>query len=73
MTLLTKNRRTFTTWLVYVVTAMYIAMVCGTLGYNYFNLFLKALRNGDGSLRWTVEEINLIPIGGSVITVVFGM
>ncbi|CAI6088965.1 unnamed protein product [Clonostachys chloroleuca] len=64
-------KRTFTTWLVYVVTAMYIAMVCGTLGYNYFNLFLKVLRNGDGSLRWTVEEINLIPIGGSVITVVF--
>ncbi|KAL6360035.1 hypothetical protein LRP88_05733 [Fusarium phalaenopsidis] len=64
-------KRTFTNWLVYVITVMYIAMVVGTLGYNYFNLFLKALTNSDGTRRWSTEEVNLIPIGGSVITVVF--
>ncbi|RSM14452.1 hypothetical protein CDV31_005469 [Fusarium ambrosium] len=64
-------KRTFTNWLVYVITVMYIAMVVGTLGYNYFNLFLKALTNSDGTRRWSIEEVNLIPIGGSVITVVF--
>jgi hypothetical protein len=26
----------------------------------------------DGSRRWTVEEVNVIPIGGSAINVLFG-
>ncbi|KAL7940488.1 allantoate permease [Trichoderma barbatum] len=64
-------RRTFSSWLVYVITVMYISMVLGTSGYSYFNLFLKSVKSSDGSPRWTVEQINLIPIGGSVITVVF--
>lgn len=52
---------------------MYVAMVTATQGYNFFNLFLKVLKNADGSPRWTVWQINVIPIGGSVMTVVFGM
>ncbi|KJZ72111.1 hypothetical protein HIM_08484 [Hirsutella minnesotensis 3608] len=64
-------KRTFTNWLVYVIAVIYIAMVLGTLGYNYFNLFLKSIKNSDGSPRWTIEQVNLIPIGGSVVTVVF--
>lgn len=51
---------------------MYIAMVLGTSGYNYFNLFLKSIKNSDGSARWTTVQVNLIPIGGSAINVVFG-
>lgn len=66
-------RRTFTTWLVYVIGVMYIAMVLGTSGYNYFALFLKSIKRSDGSPRWTQEQVNLIPIGGSAINVVFGM
>ncbi|KAK2616998.1 hypothetical protein QQS21_000087 [Conoideocrella luteorostrata] len=64
-------RRVFTTWLVYVIAVMYIAMVLGTSGYNYFGLFLKSIKNSDGSSRWLPEEVNLIPIGGSAINVVF--
>lgn len=66
-------RRTFTTWLVYVIAVMYIAMVLGTSGYNYFALFLKSVKRSDGSPRWTKEQVNLIPIGGSAINVVFGV
>ncbi|KHN94025.1 Major facilitator superfamily domain, general substrate transporter [Metarhizium album ARSEF 1941] len=66
-------RRTFSTWLVYVVGTIYIAMVLGTSGYNYFGLFLKSIRNSDGSPRWTTVQVNLIPIGGSAINVVFAL
>ncbi|KJK78045.1 hypothetical protein H634G_06628 [Metarhizium anisopliae BRIP 53293] len=64
-------KRTFSTWLVYVIGVMYIAMVLGTSGYNYFGLFLKSIKNSDGSPRWTTVQVNLIPIGGSAINVVF--
>lgn len=70
--LLTNCRRTFSTWLVYVIGVMYIAMVLGTSGYNYFGLFLKSIKNSDGKPRWSTEDVNLIPIGGSAINVVFG-
>ncbi|KAF5131297.1 Vitamin H transporter [Metarhizium anisopliae] len=46
-------------------------MVLGTSGYNYFGLFLKSIKNSDGSPRWTTVQVNLIPIGGSAINVVF--
>ncbi|KAL4967003.1 major facilitator superfamily domain-containing protein [Aspergillus stella-maris] len=64
-------KRTFSTWLVYVIGVMYIAMVIGTSGYNYFNLFLKSIANSDGSPRWSTEQVNLIPLGGNIITVAF--
>ncbi len=65
-------RRTFCGWLVYVIGVLYIAMVLATSGYNYFGLFLKSIKNSDGSPRWSGPQINLIPIGGSAINVVFG-
>ncbi|TWU71615.1 hypothetical protein ED733_000759 [Metarhizium rileyi] len=65
------NPRTFSTWLVYVVGVMYMAMVLGTSGCNYFGLFLKSIMNSDGLPRWTTVQVNLIPIGGSAINVVF--
>ncbi|KAL4794278.1 major facilitator superfamily domain-containing protein [Aspergillus venezuelensis] len=64
-------KRTFSTWLVYAIGAMYIAMVIRTSGYNYFNLFLKSITNSDGSPRWSTEQVNLIPLGGNIITVAF--
>ncbi|OAA34940.1 Major facilitator superfamily transporter [Metarhizium rileyi] len=64
-------KRTFSTWLVYVVGVMYMAMVLGTSGCNYFGLFLKSIMNSDGLPRWTTVQVNLIPIGGSAINVVF--
>ncbi|EJP69673.1 allantoate permease [Beauveria bassiana ARSEF 2860] len=65
-------RRTFTSWLVYVIAVLYIAMVLGTSGADYFGLFLKSVHTSDGARRWTTTDVNVIPIGGSAITVVFG-
>jgi hypothetical protein len=64
-------KRTFSGWVVYFISILYIATVLGTYGYCYFGLFLKSLTNPDGSPRWTVSDVNAIPIGGSAINVVF--
>ncbi|KAH8718502.1 putative transporter SEO1 [Beauveria bassiana] len=64
-------RRTFTNRLVYVIAVLYIAMVLGTSGADYFGLFLKSVHTSDGARRWTTTDVNVIPIGGSAITVVF--
>ncbi|KAM3515845.1 hypothetical protein MY11210_000616 [Beauveria gryllotalpidicola] len=45
-------RRTFTNWLVYVIAVLYIAMVLGTSGADYFGLFLKSVRTSDGARLW---------------------
>lgn len=65
-------KRTFSGWTVYFIAVLYIATVLASYGYNYFSLFLKAMKSPDGSRRWTVEEVNVIPIGGSAINVLFG-
>ena len=65
-------KRVFTTWLVWVIAVVYIGMVLGTSGIDYFNLFLQSIKRPDGSPRWTKEQVNLIPIGGAAINVVFG-
>lgn len=64
-------KRTFSGWVVYFVATLYAATVLGTYGYVYFSLFLKSLKNPDGSKRWSTAEVNAIPIGGSAINVVF--
>ncbi|EEH19278.2 hypothetical protein PABG_01597 [Paracoccidioides brasiliensis Pb03] len=62
--------RTFSSWVVYFIAALYIATVLGTYGYVYFGLFLKSQKNADGSPRWSVSQVNATAIGGSVINVV---
>lgn len=64
-------KRTFTGWVVYFIAVLYIASVLGTYGYVYFVLFLKSLRNPDGTPTWSVSATNAIPIGGSAINIVF--
>jgi len=64
-------KRTFSGWTVYFVAVLYISTVLASYGYVYFSLFLKAMKLPDGSRRWTVEEVNVIPIGGSAINVLF--
>jgi hypothetical protein len=64
-------KRTFQGWTVYFITTLYISTVLASYGYNYFSLFLKWVKNPDGSRRWPVEEVNVIPIGGSAINVLF--
>ncbi|SMR51231.1 unnamed protein product [Zymoseptoria tritici ST99CH_1E4] len=68
---LASARRTFSNWLVYFIPILYAGTVLATYGYNYFGLFLKSLTKSDGSKRWTTEQVNLIPIGGSAINMVF--
>lgn len=50
---------------------LYCCIVLGNYGYNYFGLFLKSLKNGNGNPTWTISQINAIPIGGGAIQVVF--
>lgn len=64
-------KRTFSSWVVYFIAIMYAGIVLATYGYNYFGLFLKAQRKPDGSKRWTTEQVNVIPIAGGAINVVF--
>lgn len=64
-------KRTFSGWTVYFIATLYIATVLASYGYNYFSLFLKSLKNPDGSKVWSVEAVNVIPIGGGAINVVF--
>ncbi|KAL3301351.1 major facilitator superfamily transporter [Colletotrichum asianum] len=65
------TRRAFKSWVIYFLPVLYIATVLETYGNNYFNLFLKSLKNADGSARWSTDQVNAIPIGGSAINVVF--
>ncbi|KAJ7167417.1 major facilitator superfamily domain-containing protein [Mycena crocata] len=64
-------RRTFTSWVVYFIAALYVSTVLASYGYSYFSLFLKSLKNADGTNRWDISNINVIPIGGQAIQVVF--
>ena len=66
-------KRTFTSWIAYFIPVLYVATVLSTYGNVYIALFLKALKNPDGTPRWTTVQVNAIPIGGSAINVVFGM
>ncbi|KAJ7104469.1 major facilitator superfamily domain-containing protein [Mycena belliarum] len=58
-------------WVVYFIAALYVSTVLASYGYSYFSLFLKSLKNADGSARWNISDINVIPIGGQAIQVVF--
>jgi MFS family permease len=64
-------KRTFSSWVVYFIAVLYVASVLGTYGNVYFSLFLKSLKNADGSPRWTTSQVNAIPIGAYGINVVF--
>jgi len=59
-------------WIAYFIPALYILTALGPYGYNYFNLFLKSLKNPDGTPRWTTEQVNAIPIAGGAINIVCG-
>ncbi|EME43861.1 hypothetical protein DOTSEDRAFT_79811 [Dothistroma septosporum NZE10] len=68
---LASAKRTFSSWAVYFIATLYAGTVLATYGYVYFSLFLKSLRNSDGSKRWSTEEVNIIPTGGGAINVIF--
>lgn len=68
----TGAKRVFTGWMAYTIGILYIAMVLGVSGNNYFGLFLKWVKNADGTPRWSKAEVNAIPIAASAITVATG-
>lgn len=65
-------KRAALSWMTYTIGVLYIAMVLGISGSNYFGLFLKWVKNEDGSRRWSTADVNAIPIGASAISVAFG-
>ncbi|WWD22558.1 hypothetical protein CI109_107051 [Kwoniella shandongensis] len=56
--------------LFYCFVILYVSSVLAQASYQYFNLWLKSLLNADGTKRWTVAQINAIPIGGGAMTIV---
>lgn len=52
------TKRAFSGWTLYFIAALYIATVHAQGGYQYFNLFLKALTKPDGSKRWYVNHVS---------------
>ncbi|KAJ1325889.1 MFS transporter ACS family pantothenate transporter [Microdochium nivale] len=65
------TKRAFTSWQLYLISGLYVSTVIASWGYAYFNLFLKSLKNADGSPTWTVTQVNSIPIAASAINVIF--
>lgn len=64
-------KRTSKMWVSYFIPALYITTVLAQYGYNYFSLFLKSVRNPDGTSRWSTSQVNSIPIAGGTINVAF--
>ncbi|KAI1406384.1 putative allantoate permease [Hypoxylon fuscum] len=67
----TGAKRTLGNWVTYFIPVMYTATVLAPWGYAYFNLFLKSLKNPDGTPVWSTSQVNAIPIAGGAINVVF--
>ncbi|RSH95487.1 hypothetical protein EHS25_000579 [Saitozyma podzolica] len=54
-------------WAIWVA---YEVMGQASSGTGYFNLWLKSLKNANGSSRYTVSQLNTIPIASNCITIV---
>ncbi|KAL2844577.1 major facilitator superfamily domain-containing protein [Aspergillus pseudoustus] len=60
------------TWKIWFVWAIVIAwpVAANTAPGNYFNLWLKSLKNPDGSAKYSVGMLNYLPIIGQAIQLV---
>ncbi|WVW81420.1 hypothetical protein I302_103414 [Kwoniella bestiolae CBS 10118] len=54
----------------WAIWAGYTIYCQGATGNGYFNLWLKSLKNASGHARYTVSQINTIPIACSCINIV---
>ncbi|WWC67194.1 uncharacterized protein I206_101101 [Kwoniella pini CBS 10737] len=54
----------------WAIWAGYTIYCQGATGNGYFNLWLKSLKNANGHARYTVSQINTIPIACSCINIV---
>ncbi|EON97538.1 putative major facilitator superfamily transporter protein [Phaeoacremonium minimum UCRPA7] len=65
-------KRTTRSWVPYFIIIVYVAGCLASYGIWYFAVFLKALKNPDGSRLWSTSQVNAIPIGGSAVTAASG-
>ncbi|CAH0021384.1 unnamed protein product [Clonostachys rhizophaga] len=54
----------------YLFLAAYLQFAWSQRANSYFLLFLKGLKNDDGTARYSVYTVNLIPLGGYGISIV---
>nr|XP_018259887.1 uncharacterized protein I303_07959 [Kwoniella dejecticola CBS 10117]OBR82045.1 hypothetical protein I303_07959 [Kwoniella dejecticola CBS 10117] len=54
----------------YQFPILYMTAQLAQQGYLYFNLFLKSLKNPDGTPVWSVAEVNALPMAGYAISIV---
>lgn len=47
-----------------LIPTLYVASQLAQQGYLYFNLWLKSLKNADGSPRWSITQVNALPMAG---------
>ncbi|CCH44005.1 putative transporter SEO1 [Wickerhamomyces ciferrii] len=60
---------TFTDWKTWSFVLIF-AVKGWTIAPNYFNLYLKSLKNSDGSKTYTISQLNTIPIGGNALQII---
>lgn len=57
-------KRTALNPIVYMMIYIYVGMLIGVSGINYFQLWLKSLVDANGNKIWGITELNAIPMGG---------
>ncbi|KAL1409279.1 hypothetical protein Q8F55_006112 [Vanrija albida] len=57
-------KRAFKTPQTLLIPTLYVASQLAQQGYLYFNLWLKSLKNADGSPRWSITQVNALPMAG---------
>ncbi|KAL6229785.1 hypothetical protein BDW75DRAFT_234930 [Aspergillus navahoensis] len=62
-------RRTFKIWFFWAIVLAW-PIGSNTVPTNYFNLWLKSLKNADGTARYSVGMLNYLPIAGQAIQLV---
>ncbi|AFR98231.2 transmembrane transporter Liz1p [Cryptococcus neoformans C23] len=63
-------KKTFTGWPLYIFFGAYAFAAWAADANSWFMLWLKALTHPDGSKRFTIQEINAIPIGGFALMLI---
>lgn len=63
-------KQTFSSWLLYVFAFAYSFWSWSQNANTWIILYLKALKNADGTKRFSVQEINAIPIGGYALQLI---
>ncbi|CED85583.1 Permease of the major facilitator superfamily [Phaffia rhodozyma] len=63
-------KKVFTSWTLYVFGLAYVGWTETQNANTWIILFLKAAKNANGTTRFSVSQLNLIPIGGYVLQII---